>query len=114
AITLIKCRSCAISSSAPFVELWRLKKVGIIQFAKSAWGETVPIHIGWNLIWVFAIAGLAFLIGHAIWVRFTKEEEFAGHTSASQAARVPDKVKRHSLTARLFHWIQAAAMLTLL
>lgn len=30
------------------------------------------------------------------------------------AARVPERVKRHSLAARLFHWIMAAAMLTLL
>ena len=30
------------------------------------------------------------------------------------AARVPAKVKRHSLAARMFHWIMAASMLTLL
>ena len=88
--------------------------MGIIQFAKSAWGETVPIHIAWNLIWVFAILGFAFLVGHAIWVKLSKEEEFAGHTPASIAAKVPQKVERHSLTARLFHWVQSASMLTLL
>jgi formate dehydrogenase gamma subunit len=88
--------------------------VGIIQFAKSAWGQDVPIHIGWGLIWVFLIAGLAFLVGHAIWITMTKEEEFAGTTPANIAAQVPDKVKRHSLVARLFHWVQSAAMLTLL
>jgi len=88
--------------------------VGIIQFAKSVYGETVPIHIGWALIWVFAIAGLAFLVGHAIWIKFTKEEEFAGHTSPAVAAKIPDKIKRHSFAARAFHWIQSAAMLTLL
>ena len=88
--------------------------MGIIQFAKSPWGQDVPIHIGWALIWVFAIAGLAFLVGHAIWVRFTKEEEFAGHTPKNVADKVPGMVKRHSLTARLFHFVQAASMLTLL
>jgi cytochrome b subunit of formate dehydrogenase len=88
--------------------------MGIIQFARSPWGETVPIHIGWGLIWVMAIAGLAFLIGHAIWVRMTRPEEFRDHSTAAQAARVPEKVKRHSFVARLFHWVQSIAMLTLL
>src|ERR1035438_5805599 len=30
------------------------------------------------------------------------------------AARIPEQVPRHSLVARLFHWIMAASMLTLL
>jgi len=88
--------------------------VGIVQFARSPWGENVPIHIGWALIWVSAILGLAFLIGHAIWVRFAREEEFANSIPASVAAKIPNEVPRHSLVARLFHWVQAAAMLTLL
>ena len=34
----------------------------IIEFATSPWGQNVPIHIGFFLIWVVGIAGLAFLI----------------------------------------------------
>jgi cytochrome b subunit of formate dehydrogenase len=64
-----------------------------------------------------AIGGLLFLIVHAIYVRyFAKAEVFeggAGNTPAI-AARIPERVPRHSLAARLFHWIMAAAMLTLL
>jgi Prokaryotic cytochrome b561 len=89
--------------------------VNPIQWATSPYGETVPIHIAWYLIWVFAIAGLAFLIGHAIWVSFAKEERFQPEElSAAEIAAVPKEVPRHSLAARLFHWIMAAAMLTLL
>jgi formate dehydrogenase gamma subunit len=89
--------------------------VNPIQWATSPYGETVPIHIAWYLIWVFAIAGLAFLIGHAIWVSFAKEEHFQPEDiSAAEIAAVPKEVPRHSLAARLFHWIMAAAMLTLL
>jgi cytochrome b subunit of formate dehydrogenase len=72
--------------------------------------------VAWFLIWVSAIAGLAFLIVHAIWVGFfAKPEEFQ-ETAASPAviAAIPVEVQRHSLAARLFHWIMAAAMLTLL
>ena len=52
--------------------------MGIVEWAKSPWGQDVPIHIFWYLIWVSAIAGLAFLIVHAVWIRyFAKPEEFA-------------------------------------
>jgi cytochrome b subunit of formate dehydrogenase len=89
--------------------------LGIIEWAKSPWGQDVPIHIAWALIYVAAVGGLAFLIVHAIYVRyFAKAEEYSGGASAAAAARVPDKVARHSLAARLFHWIMAAAMFALL
>jgi len=89
--------------------------VGLVQWATSPFGDDVPIHVAFYLIWVSAIAGLAFLIGHAIWVRyFAKGEAFAGETAPSVAARIPERVPRHSLAARLFHWIMAASMLALL
>ena len=62
-----------------------------------------------------AIAGLFFLIVHAIYMRyFAKEKEFASDASPELAARVPARIPRHSLAARLFHWIMAASMFTLL
>jgi cytochrome b subunit of formate dehydrogenase len=89
--------------------------VGIVEWAKSPWGQDVPIHIAWFLIYVCAVGGLLFLIVHAIYVRyFAKAEEFEGGATPAVAARVPARVGRHSLAARLFHWIMAAAMLTLL
>jgi len=88
--------------------------VGIVEWATSPWGQDVPIHISFFLIWVAAIGGLLFLIGHAIWIRTQKPDEYADSTPANVAARIPEKVKRHSLAARLFHWIMAVAMLTLL
>ena len=89
--------------------------MGLVQWATSPFGEDVPIHIAFYLIWVSAIAGLAFLIGHAIWVRyFAKGEAFAGEIPSNVAARIPERVPRHSLAARLFHWIMAASMLALL
>jgi cytochrome b subunit of formate dehydrogenase len=64
---------------------------------------------------VSLIAGLLFLIVHAIYVRyFAKEKEFAGTISPELSTRLPEQIARHSLAARLFHWIMAAAMFTLL
>src|SRR6266404_5143047 len=59
----------------------------ITEWATSPWGQNVPIHIAWFLIWVAALAGLLFLIVHAIYVRyFAKGEEFAGGISPTLAA----------------------------
>jgi cytochrome b subunit of formate dehydrogenase len=87
----------------------------ITQWATSPWGQKVPIHIAWFLIWVAAGAGLVFLVVHAIYLRyFAKGEEFAGSVPSTLAAALPKQVPRHSLVARAFHWVMAAAMFTLL
>ena len=89
--------------------------MGIIEWATSPLGQNVPIHIAWFLIWVALIAGLLFLVVHAIYLRyFAKEKEFAADASPKIASQLPARIPRHSLAARLFHWIMAASMFTLL
>ena len=67
--------------------------MGFIEWATSPWGQNVPIHIAWFLIWVAAILGLLFLIVHATYVRyFAKREEFAGGVSPDLAARLPERI----------------------
>ena len=89
--------------------------MGVVQFATNPWGQNVPIHISFFLIWVAAIGGLAFLICHAIYVQFIARKE--AHTesfAAELVAKTPEKVARHGMAARLFHWIMALAMFALL
>jgi cytochrome b subunit of formate dehydrogenase len=87
----------------------------VTEWATSPWGQVVPIHIAWFLIWVAAVAGLLFLVVHAIYIRyFAKGEVFAGDVPSALAAVLPPKIARHSLAARLFHWVMAASMFTLL
>lgn len=89
--------------------------MGILEWATNPFGQRVPIHIAWFLIWVALIAGLAFLIVHAIYVRyFAKEKEFVAEPASAEIAYLPERIPRHSLAARLFHWIMAAAMFLLL
>src|SRR6202051_4341016 len=89
--------------------------MGFLEWATSPWGQLVPIHIAWFLIWVAVIAGFLFFIVHAAYLRFfAKPKEFARSGSPLIAARIPEHVPRHSLTARLFHWVMAASMFTLL
>jgi len=89
--------------------------MGIIEWAISPLGQNVPIHIAWFLIWVSLIAGMLFLVVHAIYIRyFAKEKEFVSDVNSEIGAQLPARIPRHTLGARLFHWIMAAAMFTLL
>lgn len=86
-----------------------------LQWAIDPWGKVVPIHIAWFLIWVAAIAGLLFVIVHAIYVRYlAKPREFEPDSAGVDAAKIPVHVARHSAVARSFHWVMAASMFTLL
>jgi cytochrome b subunit of formate dehydrogenase len=88
--------------------------MGVIEWATSPFGQRVPIHIAWFLIWVALIVGLGFLVVHAIYVRyFVREKGFAIDSSA-ESVKLPARIPRHSLAARLFHWIMAASMFVLL
>jgi cytochrome b subunit of formate dehydrogenase len=89
--------------------------MGVIEWATSPLGQNVPIHVAWYLIWVAGMAGIVFLVVHAIYMRyFAKEKEFAGVASPEMIAKLPERIARHSLAARAFHWIMAAAMFVLL
>ena len=88
--------------------------MGILEWATSPWGKPVPVHIAWFLIWVAVIAGMVFIIVHAIYIALVaRPKEFANDDSAPTVARIPERVPRHSLTARLFHWVMALAMFAL-
>lgn len=88
--------------------------MGVVEFATSPWGQNVPIHVAFSLIWVAAISGLVFLVVHAIYVQFSSKKAHAEFAPTAVPANVPAKVPRHGLAARLFHWIMSVAMLTLL
>jgi cytochrome b subunit of formate dehydrogenase len=89
--------------------------MGFLEWARDPWGKLVPIHIAWFLIWVAVIAGLLFFIVHATYLRyFAKPRQFATENPQSVASQIPAHVPRHSLVARVFHWIMAVSMFTLL
>ena len=85
-----------------------------IQWATSPWGQHVPEHIAWYLIGVMFIAGLCFMIVHGIYVALVAPEKTFSKNEVVPTGPLPERIPRHSLAARLFHWIMAASMLTLL
>jgi cytochrome b subunit of formate dehydrogenase len=89
--------------------------MGLIKWTTSPWGQLIPEHVAWYLIWVAIIAGFCFMIVHALYIRaFSPRKVFAKNEAPVAPEQVPERVPRHSLAARIFHWVMAAAMFTLL
>ena len=89
----------------------------IFTWGRSPWGQTILQHISWDLFWASLFAGLAFFVAHASYMYLSPHRKReAEETDAMEAARpeLPPKIVRHGAVARLFHWVMAAAMFTLL
>ncbi len=89
----------------------------LFRWGQTPWGEWVLTHISWTLFWAAFFAGLAFLVAHAAYRLFSRHEARpAGETDALEQAHpgLPARIRRHSVPARLFHWVMAAAMFVLL
>ena len=88
----------------------------LVQWGINPWGEDTLIHARWGLVYVAFAFGIGFMLAHTLFLKFWPKP--AGPSTASvneaAAAKVPERVARHSLAARTFHWIMAASMLTLL
>ncbi|MDX1645917.1 MAG: cytochrome b/b6 domain-containing protein [Longimicrobiales bacterium] len=86
------------------MQLWRS--------AENPWGQEVLIGISWTLMWAALVASVLFLVGHAVWYRMRAAEE--EETPGEVPSDLPDKIERHSLASRIFHWTMSVAMLALL
>ena len=80
--------------------------------AVNPWGQSVLIGVSWDLLWAAVIAGIIFVVGHAIFVRFIAVPEKPA--SPPPPPGVPAKIVRHTLPSRLFHWLMSLAMFALL
>src|SRR5688500_8261459 len=88
----------------------------LVQQGVNPWGEDILTHAQWTLVYVALAFGVLFMLSHTLYVMFWPKPK-GGRTAAVDpvaAAIVPVRVKRHTGAARAFHWVMAAAMLTLL
>ena len=87
----------------------------LVQWGINPWGEDTLVHAQWGLVYVAFAFGLGFMLAHTLFVKFwPTRQEVKAPVGEAAATRVPARVTRHSLPARMFHWIMAASMLTLL
>jgi cytochrome b subunit of formate dehydrogenase len=89
----------------------------LLSWARSPWGESVLIHISWDLFWASLVGGLLFLLAHGGYMLFTqhrKRPQAEVDRMEAERAGLPARIPRHSFVARVFHWVMAFAMLALL
>src|SRR6476620_2235310 len=79
----------------------------LLRWGRSPWGEWVLTHVSWTLFWASLFAGVLFS---------AHRKRSTAETDALEAAHknLPVKIERHTLAARLFHWVMAASMFVLL
>jgi cytochrome b subunit of formate dehydrogenase len=88
-----------------------------LKWGRDPWGEWVLTHVSWSLFWGSLLAGLLFLVAHAAYMFLSAHHKRATTETDALEARfknLPTQIERHSLAARLFHWVMAASMFTLL
>lgn len=83
---------------------------------RNPWGQEILVGLSWDLIWLAVAAGVLFIAGHAIvyywrWPTPARPETPSGE---SLSANLPEYILRHSLPSRIFHWVMAFSVLTLL
>ncbi|MSO51943.1 MAG: cytochrome B [Acidobacterium sp.] len=89
----------------------------LVSWARSPWGESVLIHISWDLFWAALVGGLLFLLAHGGYMLFSQHHKRdSSEVDRLEAARkgLPANITRHGFVARMFHWVMAFSMLTLL
>ena len=89
----------------------------LLSWARSPWGESVLIHISWDLFWASLVGGLLFLLAHGGYMVFSQHRQRPQDEvdrMETERAGLPARIPRHSFVARVFHWVMAFAMLTLL
>ena len=83
---------------------------------RNPWGQEILIGLSWDLIWVAVAAGALFVLGHALLYYWRWRVPATGGSSLGESLleHLPERILRHSLASRIFHWVMAASVLTLL
>jgi cytochrome b subunit of formate dehydrogenase len=88
-----------------------------LTWGRSPWGEWILTHVSWDLLWASVFAGVVFLVAHASYMVLSAHRKRSAHETDALEKKLPglpQRIERHSLAARLFHWVMAAAMFVLL
>jgi formate dehydrogenase subunit gamma len=87
-----------------------------LTWGRNPWGQQILTHVSWDLLWASLFAGVMFLVAHASYMVLSAHHKYSeAETDALEAAHksLPEKIERHTLMARLFHWVMAASMFVL-
>jgi formate dehydrogenase subunit gamma len=88
-----------------------------VKWGVNPWGQNILTHVSWTLFWASLFAGVMFLLAHGSYMLLSahrRRPEAETDRLEAAHANLPKRIERHSLMARLFHWVMAAAMFVLL
>jgi cytochrome b subunit of formate dehydrogenase len=88
--------------------------IELFRRTQNPWGQDVLIGVSWDLMWAAVVLSALFFVGHAIWYRMREGAGHAAPPAGPAPAGLPERIERHTLAARIFHWAMSAAMLALL
>lgn len=92
----------------------------------NPWGQEILTGLSWDLAWLAIAAGLLFVVAHAWLYCYRWRPNTPGRTGSKEdqtenrgldeqfLTEVPERVPRHFLASRAFHWIMATSVLALL
>ena len=93
----------------------------LFEWGSNPWGQEVLVRVSMDILYLCFWGGVAFILFHliyaAVWVpKLVRASAGGGSENSAPAvvAGVPEKVTRHTLAARVFHWVMAASMLSLM
>ena len=89
----------------------------LVKWGLNPWGQDILTHVSWTLFWASLFAGVMFLLAHGGYMLLSahrKRPETETDRLETAHATLPARIERHSLLARLFHWVMAASMFVLL
>ena len=90
--------------------------MSFFQWAQNPWGQEILVRISWDLFWLALVGGVLFVIGHLVWRASPRGHKAVPAAAAppEKAAAIPERILRHSLGSRFFHWSMSIAVFVLL
>ncbi len=93
-----------------------------LRWERNPWGQEILIGLSWDLVWVAVAAGALLIVAHALVYYWRWRGASTGTTSKTLPCsglvepikQLPERILRHSVASRGFHWVMAASVLTLL
>ena len=87
-----------------------------LRWQKNPWGQEILRGLAWDLAWLaIAVAFLVIAVHMLLYVWRWRSPTAEAVTAPDQPPlHVPERVSRHVLASRLFHWSMAASVLALL
>ena len=89
----------------------------LVTYGTDPWGRSVLTGVSWQALSVSIVIGITFLLAHAAYMMLSaNQKQSSQNLDTLETARtdLPERIPRHSLMARLFHWVMAGSMLVLL